>query len=112
MILTEDEARTKWCPMARYMQSAVQEDNGRFIVVAVNREEQQIFHGRGLGEPSNHNPTGARCIASDCMMWRWHWKLIPPSEEAMLEAASVPDPLPPQPKYERTDKGYCGLANG
>jgi len=45
--MTEDEAKTKWCPMVRY---AVL-DNDAFD----NRAE--------LSKPN-------RCIASSCMMWR------------------------------------------
>jgi hypothetical protein len=48
--MTEDEARTKWCPQARAWEAGA----------AVNRSPttQRV-------EPET------RCIASDCMMWRW-----------------------------------------
>ena len=59
MILTEEEARTKWCPMARTM--------------VVTPEYQ------GTGNRINHmndeiivtNPTECRCIASECAIWQW-----------------------------------------
>ncbi len=49
---TEEEAKTKWCPMVR-MARVVAEDGGGVPKVAAT---------------SNR---GAFCIASDCMMWRW-----------------------------------------
>lgn len=61
MILTEAEAKTKWCPMASY---------------------------RNRGGPQADSK--ARCLASGCMAWRWlarkgpadieerkNWPLIP-----------------------------------
>ncbi len=48
---TEDQARQKWCPMAR-----VQEDGN---APAANRTTKA------------DNPGTARCLGSDCMAWRW-----------------------------------------
>ena len=48
--MTEQEAKTKWCPMIR--SSAGIESN-----CATNTYDESYTH------PS--------CIASDCMMWRW-----------------------------------------
>jgi len=49
MLLTEAEAKTKWCPQIRY--------------------------GNEPGCNRNWTPEGAEmlvcCIASECMMWRW-----------------------------------------
>lgn len=56
--MTEEQARTKWCPFARYKSI-----NGE----GINRwatDEVQL------------NPEPARCIASDCMAWWW---IIAPS---------------------------------
>ena len=39
--MTEDEAREKWCP---------------YSYTSANRDKDEYF---------------TRCIASDCMMWRW-----------------------------------------
>lgn len=50
--MTEDEAKTKWCPMIQV--TAVQHFN-----------DVEYGDNRGDGD-SNHN-----CIASDCMMWVW-----------------------------------------
>lgn len=78
MIATEEVAKTKWCPHVRksnYQRSA-----------AINRSES--------GEPL----VGAKCVASECMAWKWANGFSP--EE--LEARSVYNPNPDVPK------GYCG----
>ncbi len=53
--MTEQEARTKWCPMARVSTYSV----GNPAESAANRTDE------GTPYPAS------RCIASDCMMWRW-----------------------------------------
>lgn len=50
--MTEKEAKSKWCPMTRFHVV----ENSPPIVYS-NRDEDNL---------------SARCIASDCMMWRWH----------------------------------------
>lgn len=48
--MTEDEAKTKWCPMVRSSDTDQTVDNAYI---------------------SDRNPSYSRCIGSDCMMWRW-----------------------------------------
>ncbi len=50
MLLTEDQARKKWCPM----------------VIADVTARERICPGTNLP-----GVNASRCIASDCMMWRW-----------------------------------------
>jgi hypothetical protein len=50
--MTEQEAKTKWCPMVRYSADAEPSANLWY------------FGKQGRDERVN-------CIASDCMMWRW-----------------------------------------
>jgi hypothetical protein len=101
--MTEDEAKTKWCPHARNGQAGSYERNkrqwgeGAYIadvetgVVAIN--------------------TDAKCIASKCMAWRW--KVTPPeigqsvARDAGGRAYYVP--IFGRPEISDTD-GYCGLA--
>lgn len=77
MLLTEDEAKEMWCPFARYSSGTA----------AANRWKQS--------EPTPHalNPVPCRCIASECMAWRWKDQ-------------------PPENKVAGEDswRGFCGLA--
>jgi hypothetical protein len=52
--MTEQEARDKWCPMARVSTYL----DGNPAESAANRTDEGIPYA------------GSRCIASDCMMWR------------------------------------------
>lgn len=79
-MLAEEQAREKWCPMARYADMSVG---------AANRWPQET--------PTPHalNPVPCRCIASDCMMWRW---------ELVRAGQSFVD------GSKRGQRGWCGLA--
>lgn len=59
MLLTEEQARTKWCPHSRY------NSNGE---LASNRWKQSAPED----QPHALNPVPCRCIASECMAWRMH----------------------------------------
>lgn len=58
MLMTEEEAKTKWCPQVRY---------GAFQEPAANRWKQSAPED----QPHALNPVPCRCIGSDCMAWRW-----------------------------------------
>lgn len=66
-MLTEAKARTKWCPQALH-QSGGEEP-------AANRWADRDGH--------HPNPAECRCLASECMAWRW---AAMPAEFPMLEA--------------------------
>jgi len=53
--MTEEEARTKWCPMVR------------FQIGPVNSSAWQgvAYTNRG----AEFDPAACRCIASDCALW-------------------------------------------
>lgn len=51
--MTEDEAKTIWCPMVRHAEAAAGEYHEREEFVATNRL--------------------ATCCGSRCMMWRWSY---------------------------------------
>jgi hypothetical protein len=52
--MTEDEAKTKWCPFAR-------------PVVGVPKGIGSTITGNRIGS----DISGSLCIASACMQWRW-----------------------------------------
>ena len=70
--MTENEAKTKWCPQTQVAASATSGD--RSIT------EHKYISNR---TPYEHS----RCVASECMAWRW----------------KLPHRDPPP-------EGYCGLA--
>ena len=55
--MTEETARTKWCPMVRF--------NGGFNEATFNRGDEDTMNC-----PEINDTCVPRCIASDCMMWR------------------------------------------
>lgn len=56
--MTENDAKSKWCPMARTTFAEYPPGNRDFS------------HGQG-GIAVNANPEYARCIASECACWVW-----------------------------------------
>lgn len=104
MLMTEDEARTKWCPMAR-------------IATNIYPHASAINRGHDSGVPQI--PPGCQCIASKCAMWQWHWQSYD-----IPRGASVPDGWRIKEaitstagnEYNRlvpvsAPLGYCGLAD-
>ena len=85
--MTEDEAKTKWCP-ASFGASAVPAGNAG---------------GGSYGGAAGGGPSSPRthCIGSACMAWRW----IGVSHEVREQARDVMRIELPV-KYS----GYCGLA--
>lgn len=77
--MTEEEARGKWCPYARQ-----QSTMGR-----------NSFNRRGSAVKVL---AGCRCIASECMAWRWGTEIV---TEGDWEQTS---------EVKSTTHGYCGLA--
>ena len=91
MILTEDEAKTKWCPEVR---------TGLNAGMAVNHHVGQSRNDRHAGDV--HEET--RCIASGCCMWRWYGWLL---------AGGGPDVYSVQtndPGHNAVHHGFCGKA--
>jgi hypothetical protein len=58
--MTEEEAKTKWCPHVRFLDLGIEDDQ------PCNRHADDIN-----GKEAGYNPKYARCIGSACMMWRW-----------------------------------------
>jgi hypothetical protein len=107
-MLTEDQAKEKWCPFVR------------------------VEVGHGLAAANRHTDNGsalvrAQCIASQCMAWRWSGR-----SPILLHEAGPPDGREAWESYDRLiaqgwtrgsdtpggvwlnppkkPEGYCGLA--
>lgn len=88
-MMTEEEAKTKWCPEARV---AMIQHRGR-VSVSSNRDIS-LFVPTNSFDP---NTDITKCIASACMCWRWDVR-------KRLTNVGMVD----IPKDEWT--GHCGLA--
>ena len=84
--MTEDEAKTKWCPFSRTMY-ADNLNTGTFYAATVNR-----LSG-GFDNPD------LRCIGSECMAWRSTDNEYYPEQHSTLKVPQGGMPA-----------GYCGLA--
>lgn len=90
--MTEDEAKTKWCPFARTAYIAINKDTGQAIAaISVNR-------GLDL-QPSER----ACCIASACMAWRW-------TDQYTDTRTGTTATLGSYPPGVLDGTGFCGLA--
>lgn len=78
--MTEEQAKTKWCPMVR--------------IVVVNDHIQENRHGQFRAV--DNDGTGPFCIGSACMMWR----------EEQDKSDTNPRPVDANGK----PSGFCGLA--
>ena len=74
MLLTEEQAKQKWCPWAR-----------------IARDGSGIGNRYSFDNDLATDSAFARCIASDCMAWRW--------TDCSSKAVAG-----------RKVEGYCGLA--
>ncbi len=85
--MTEEEAKTKWCPFVRFVAT-----------------DEAAYNNRPAGSDET------LCIGSNCMAWRWSLKRNPdwnPSAAAM----SWTHPADSPPAFIRDDtQGGCGLA--
>ena len=64
-VLTEEEAKSKWCPLVRVMQRPIQETPAKSVhpVVSVNRMPY-------VNDDMSHLRLKEHCcIGSDCMAW-------------------------------------------
>ena len=92
--MTEDEARTKWCPMARVIA-----DREVGLSPTFNRWEADYFDDQVTTACDDR---ACRCIASACMMWRTRMVEVaaPGGSSVRLEG---------EPAFIQ-EHGYCGLA--
>lgn len=81
--MTEDEAKTKWCPETRYFNDGTK--------MWVNRTGVDWLD---------------KCIGSACMAWRWKQRVTNQEEMDNNQYSTIRI----KPILEDTDQGYCGLA--
>lgn len=88
-MMTEEEARKKWCPFARVIAGEMRDGFMKPLrdVAPHNRVQEA---GSEADDPTWHQTHN--CIASECMAWRW-------VEEFEPYVGNKP-----------STKGYCGLA--
>lgn len=104
-MMTEDDAKTKWCPMARY---GVRDNSGAWTGTSHNRAILLDNDSENRESPV----TTIKCIGSDCMMWRQGQKRNPAwkPRHGMI-AYEEQHPADQEPAYiVDPDHGYCGLA--
>jgi len=63
--ITEEEARKKWCPMARSLGRLIGRDRDDEL------DRTIAFGSQNRGTTMGGALDNCRCIASDCMMWCW-----------------------------------------
>lgn len=94
--MTEEEAKTKWCPFARVVQPA-----GDWAPAPAGNRE---IMGGAVGALNGAN----LCIASACMAWRWEYA-PDGSFNTRMEGPHL-TVVERVPNLARTESGYCGLA--
>lgn len=84
--MTENEVKTKWCPMSRITIFPHVDDR---ISLSSNRDISLLV------PPNSYDPATdiTKCLASDCMMWRWT------AERGRYAETGAEVPI----------SGYCGL---
>jgi hypothetical protein len=101
--MTEDEAKTKWCPHARHAKAGSYSYNEQRV------DEWSSTASLASGVVSVN--TDAKCIASQCMSWRWKVTTPEIGETVWLDArgSAHNSPFFGRPEISDTDGG-CGLA--
>jgi hypothetical protein len=99
--LTEDEAKTKWCPEARVKWAKRNGDGNNWST----RDGDPAFNVVRIERAGDEYHVGS-CVGSSCMMWRWHEPWTSSTEEGVggdlvLRLSRKPG----EPK-----RGFCGLA--
>ncbi len=109
--MTEDEAKTKWCPFARTLRQDLEEAPTERWFGPFNRYMCEGDEDDTVSALSQ----GCLCIASACMAWRWKtvanpdWK---PDQHQQLGMYPQRNPYAAanQAGIPSTTEGRCGLA--
>jgi hypothetical protein len=90
MLMTEQEARTKWCPKA----------------VASNQQESPVAVNRGDGGRPDRD---CLCITTGCMAWRWRSKNAIVFADWHDAAGNLRGEPRERQNFEGDEpRGYCG----
>lgn len=89
--MTEEEAKTKWCPYAR-----VQMGGSASAQLSSGHNRQAAY----VNWAADNTPPGTRCIASACMAWRETYVIANVDMSNYQWGSPVP----------MKTVGYCGLA--
>lgn len=93
MIVSEEEAKSKWCPFARVVFPGAQAAN------RVSSFYKKLASTEGDRDHYAQQEADCRCIASRCAAWRWHeWRMKRGPDDQFLSP----------PVQEQV--GFCGLA--
>jgi hypothetical protein len=99
-VITEEEARKKWCPFARVLVDRQSNDEN---ITSANRLENLGVGGCDLDWDA------PRCIASECMAWRVaKTENVPTGKDVAVEYK--PGRFKTAPEMTTIVHGYCGLA--
>jgi hypothetical protein len=71
MLLTEEEATRKWCPLSRVLVITPGGASPPAFNRTLQAEAKQIMAPGTPGEVTLSLPEATQCAASGCMMWRW-----------------------------------------
>lgn len=91
--MTEEEAKTKWCPHVRSVCGRRNQDNSLGVLSG------SVFNSVWVEDEKDQPIRECYCIGSACAMWRWD--------------EGQPAPIPgcsDKLQRERPGNGYCGLA--
>jgi hypothetical protein len=88
--MTEDEAKTKWCPFVHVFNYQINGNNA---------------FGNNMGESVNERDgtIGVHCIGSQCMVWRVKHIVTDVHHDGAGNTSTYSD---------GSTGGYCGLAGG
>ena len=104
-LMTEAEALSKWCPFSRMLShTSAQDGKGRMW-------EGGYSYNRSADSGETYIPTGAKCIGSACMAWRWFDTVSDDGTQCQLKPTphAARTPLPELSPLEHR-RGSCGLA--
>ncbi len=107
MIVTEDEAKTKWCPEERAVfvpeADAARWLSGHNILITIEGDEINTTHR-------------VKCIVTECIFWQWHaWRCgegCGTTDAGKIKADKYEPCKPPQFPQYYDHIGHCGRANG